>query len=452
MSKLLLTATALGLILATPAMAEDSALLERIAKLEKELAELKEATKASNKAKEEAAKPSASSAVVEYKPGKGLSVTNADKTAGIRIGGFGQMDSRTFTDTSNQNKVDQFLLRTARIVVDADLNEEFSSKFTYDFGNNTTSLVDAYVDYKPAKEFNVRAGKFKAPLGLERLQSETETMTLDRNLNSNLSSSRDLGVMVYGEVVPKTLDYQIALTNGAADGASTSSDLDGGKDVVARVFAHPFHGSDYKDLEGLGVGVAGSYGQRDGVAGSNTTNYLGSGYRSHGQQTVFSYLNSSFADGTAWRVNPQGYYYNGPFGAMSEYIYTSQEITNGTSRAELNNDAWYVAASYLLTGEKNGYKGITPENEFNFAENTWGAWEVMARYGVLDIDNDTFPTFATASSAVSKAVERTIGLNWHLNSNLKLNTAYSDTEFEGGATTGDLENERVYLTRLQFKI
>jgi phosphate-selective porin OprO/OprP len=448
MKKLLLTATALGLILAVPAKAEES-VSSRITKLEEELELLKRQNEVQ---KEVADAKAAKEATVEYGTGKGITVTSPDKTASLKIRGYGQVDSRTFTDTSNPSNVDQFLLRTARLSLDGKIDEDFSGRFTYDFGNNTTSLVDAYVDYKPDPLFNVRVGKFKAPIGLERLQSETEILTLERNTVTNLVPNRDLGIQVSGEIIPQTLEYQLALTNGAADGVNSSTDVDGGKDVVARIFAHPFSDSEIVELQGFGAGIAGSYGQRDGTT---TSPNLTSGYRSHGQQTIFSYnpaAGTVFADGTTWRINPQSYFYYGPIGVQAEYLLESQELTKGTTRAELENDAWSVGASYVLTGENNSFEGIKPLENFSLANNTWGAFEIIGRYGVLDVDNDTFPTFANPASSVSHATERTVGLNWHLNQSLKINTAYSDTEFEGGATTGDRENERVYLTRLQFKL
>ena len=43
-----------------------------------------------------------------------------------------------------------------------------------DFGNNNTQLLDAYGDYKAADALNIRVGKFKDPIGLERWQAEQE--------------------------------------------------------------------------------------------------------------------------------------------------------------------------------------------------------------------------------------------------------------------------------------
>ena len=41
-----------------------------------------------------------------------------------------------------------------------------------DFGNNTVALLDAYADLHPRPWLRLRVGKFKPPIGLERLQTD----------------------------------------------------------------------------------------------------------------------------------------------------------------------------------------------------------------------------------------------------------------------------------------
>ena len=60
----------------------------------------------------------------------------------------------------------------------------------------------------------------------------------------------------------------------------------------------------------------------------------------------------------------------------------------------------------------------------------WGAWQVVARYADLDVDKAAFPTFATAGSA-SEAKAWSVGLNWYLNSDIRINTSFSRTTFTG---------------------
>ena len=109
-----------------------------------------------------------------------------------------------------------------------------------------------------------------------------------------------------------------------------------------------------------------------------------------------------------------------------------------------------MAASYVLTGEENSWRGITPKRPFNLSGGGWGAWEIAARYSELDIDDDTFPIFANPDTSATKARSWTIGVNWHLNRNVKFNLNYEETDFEGGPENPITnQKEHVILTRAQ---
>jgi phosphate-selective porin OprO/OprP len=110
----------------------------------------------------------------------------------------------------------------------------------------------------------------------------------------------------------------------------------------------------------------------------------------------------------------------------------------------------------VLTGEDASFSGVTPKRPFNLADRQWGAWQLVARYAELDIDNDAFPVFANPSASASHARSWAVGLNWYLNRNLRLNTSYSRTTFTGGgsgSSTPELVTsrpEQVLFTRLQL--
>lgn len=106
----------------------------------------------------------------------------------------------------------------------------------------------------------------------------------------------------------------------------------------------------------------------------------------------------------------------------------------------------------MLTGEDASYRGVAkPDQPFTIDGAGWGAFEVVGRYGELDLDDDTFPLFANAASSASAAKAWTVGLNWYLNSNLKLVTNYTQTRFVGGApASADREDEKSLFTRAQF--
>ena len=49
----------------------------------------------------------------------------------------------------------------------------------------------------------------------------------------------------------------------------------------------------------------------------------------------------------------------------------------------------------MLTGEDASYRGVTrPNHPFTVGSAGWGAWELVARYGELEVDDAAFPVFA----------------------------------------------------------
>ena len=113
----------------------------------------------------------------------------------------------------------QFLLRRVRPILSGTLYHDFDFFLQPDFGGNTAAIYDAYFDVKPSTFVNLRVGKFKLPLGLERLQTDSYLTFAERGLTADLIPQRDTGLELYGGFFGNALTYQAAFTNGEADGA-----------------------------------------------------------------------------------------------------------------------------------------------------------------------------------------------------------------------------------------
>jgi phosphate-selective porin OprO/OprP len=298
----------------------------------------------------------------------------------------------------------------------------------------------------------VRVGKFKAPVDLERLQSASDIVFAERALATNLAPNRDVGLQVSGDISTGTFAYAAGIFNGVPDLGNGDGDVTDAKDFVGRIFLQPFkRGS----LAGLGFGVSGS----TGIERGNTAAPQLASYRTAGQQTWFRYLSSTttpvnnvFADGTRQRVAPQAYWYSGPLGVHGEYIVSWQEVKRPNfENVKLQHSAWQATGSYFLTGEKNGWRSVTPKKPFDPAAGTFGAVEVAARYSELSVDDATFPTFANPAITPSKAKAWAVGLNWYLAKGIKVVLDYEHTTFDGGTATGeDREPENFVVSRVQY--
>lgn len=428
-----------------PAIAnENDELRARIEKLEQELQLLKRQAEVKQEVDDTKAQKDAT---IELDK-KGLSITSADKNIALKLGGYMQIDDRTFFDDTDKRGKNDILIRSVRPTLSGILYKDISFAVSPDFGNGSFKLFDAYGQYKYSDPLQLRFGKFKAPLGLERLQSPTDTFFAELGPTSNLVPNRDLGVMLLGELIPETLEYQIGLFDGGTDLSNNDTDDDDSKDIIARIFAQPFKETDVQALQGLGVGIAGSVGSHKGSVANSAL----PAYKTAGQSNFFTYRAGAFANGDSWRVVPQMSYYNGSFGLLGEYAISSQEVALGGATETVQNDAWLLSAAYVLTGENENYKGsVKPDENFDPRNNNWGALELVARIGETNVDDDSFAVFADPTISSSNAFDIGVGLNWYWNENVRWMLDYDNTSFDGGRAGGDRRDENVIITRLQFK-
>jgi phosphate-selective porin OprO/OprP len=111
---------------------------------------------------------------------------------------------------------------------------------------------------------------------------------------------------------------------------------------------------------------------------------------------------------------------------------------SGTSTLLADNPSfsgWYVEGSWVITGEPKSYTVSATNNEvggfgapkvaspFSWKGDSWGAWELTARYSDTDLNwHDLFAGSATQQAGINGGEERilALGVNWYLNNNVKL--------------------------------
>jgi phosphate-selective porin OprO/OprP len=133
----------------------------------------------------------------------------------------------------------------------------------------------------------------------------------------------------------------------------------------------------------------------------------------------------------------------GRFHAQAEY--TGSEVTQKNDMKNLSLGGWYVQSGVFLTGEsrnydvKSGqYKAITPLNSY-------GAWELAARYSSIDLDNNGVKG--------GKENDVTVALNWWVNTNIlmRFNYVYADVSPNSAETlTGHDETAHAFTGRAQI--
>jgi phosphate-selective porin OprO/OprP len=111
---------------------------------------------------------------------------------------------------------------------------------------------------------------------------------------------------------------------------------------------------------------------------------------------------------------------------------------------------WYVMASWIMTGETKRYETQNRSNsrmQFGaprpaspFSTNgTWGAWELAARYSVIDLDFNVNPLGLAVIAPLNnnqgeiRGGEQaivTVDLNWYLNRNMRLMFQYQHVDVD----------------------
>ena len=249
---------------------------------------------------------------------RGFSVGLPDKSYVLLIRGQLQTDGRFFFDDQTLQANNSFLIRRFRPSLDGTLFSLVDFRMVPEFAG-TAQIVDAYVDVHPWEWLRVRAGKMKGPVGLERLQSDTDLALLERALDQNLSSQRDVGVQLWGDVAGGVVHYVAGVFNGDPDTSSADVDIDYAKDFAGRLFFRPFRAEGLRAYGKLGVGLSAQTGNRKGrlPTGSQAAQTGLAAYKTAGQNTFFQYLapasdttgaQTTFTHERASRLNPQLYY------------------------------------------------------------------------------------------------------------------------------------------------
>jgi phosphate-selective porin OprO/OprP len=376
----------------------------------------------------------------------GFWISTADKSTQLHVHGYLQADDRMFTANTHGEELDTFLFRRIRPLFEGTLLGNVDFRFMPDFGQNNPQIQEAFLELKTLPFAKLRVGKFKEPIGLEVLRQDRDLTFAERSMASDLVPLRYTGAQLSGSLFSDSISYAGGYFNGSSDGSNgVFTQWASANEGAARVFFHPFATTSVTTLRQLGLGVAGSAGvQRGTIAGLKTV----------AQTTFFKYSSSTVADGQHNRLEPQAYYYAGPFGVMGEYVISSQEVLNKGITGRVRNEAWQVQGSVMLTGEKNSYGTIHARNSFepNRGFRHMGAVELALRYSQVRIDGDAFPRFANPATAPQFAEEQGIGINWYLNRDIKLTTDYEHTGFRmaPGSTT-PLHSENVLISQIQLQ-
>lgn len=343
--------------------------------------------------------------------------------------------------------------RRARFGVNGTLFKDWSYEFIYDFGGSgieSPGISSAFIQYDGLGGVHLRLGAYSPPASFEDSTSASDLLFLERaqptDLARNIAAAdgRDAAtIFAYDDNYFAALSY----TGGVVGETAV---FDEQQALVGR-FAYRF----IKTADAnFAIGADSTYVFKlaDTVAGPNSPTAFR--LRERPELNVDSqnirFIDTNVIDASSlwqWGVEAAGNYQN-------LYAQGGYDRFTVDRRASLLPDpsfsGWYVQASWVLTGEAKAYKADkaayampTPSEPFTLGGAGLGAWELVARYSVLDLNDDAgVAGFLAPAGGIRGGRQNiwTAGLNWYPNSAIRFQANYQHTDVSrlsaGGADIG----------------
>jgi phosphate-selective porin OprO and OprP len=157
-------------------------------------------------------------------------------------------------------------------------------------------------------------------------------------------------------------------------------------------------------------------------------------------------------------------------GEYAHFSVDRDKVLHTTLKADQPDfSGWYVEGSWVLTGEPKSYTASATNNEvggfgapkvaspFSLSGDSWGAWELTARYSDTDLnwhENDVATATDQAGIAGGREKIFLVGMNWYLNQNIKLQVNDAWVKVNKIASAGSAvqvgQNLNILGMRLQF--
>ena len=403
----------------------------------------------------------------------GYTFRSAEGGLGLKINTLLQLDGRFFLKDQRPELVDTFYLRRAIPFIQGSLGSNVSFLIAPDFGQGTASLPDAQFEVKLDDWVRLRFGKFRQPIGLERLQPPPGMAFTEFSLATQLTPVRDVGIQLGGEAASGGAGYAVGIFNGAPDNGQNDKETASPKELAGRLFVRPLNLAGVKFDGELLLGVAGTYGKKRAAPTTavprgtetlpNHTSQGGNAIVPFGPASSTDQNANTIVNGVHQRLNGQLYAAVGPASLLAEYLRSEQRLSQGWIGTRVVNWGWHAIATVFIFGGKPAFGPVKIATSFDPAKGHYGALELAAKVSQLRLDGKLFTTLdATApgktladpSKAVSKATELEGGLNYYYSANVRFLFDYAQTRFTGGAgtraTVANRETEHLVTGRAQL--
>ena len=315
-------------------------------------------------------------------------------------------------------------IRRARFAVKGQIDENWYGEFDMDLANGLVELKDAIIRYTGIPNLDLQVGNFKENFSIQRNTTSRYLQFMERPMVcSALTPSRHLGINA--KYAKDWLWFSAgAFTQEVAGSEEWTNVADNNKDfgrnagysLTTKVVFRPLYKLDNASLH---IGAAYSYRT---TKVSQATGEWGT-YRASARNSTSinrkKYLDTNNLKGydhnNLWTVELAGHWDG--FRYEAAYVGDNVRFNDGDARS-INFSGWYAQAGYLLFGgsqryDSNGgkYTKIKPGKK-------WGDLELCFRYEFVDLNAPERNVFGGSAEAY------TVGLNWWVNNNVKVQLNY----------------------------
>jgi phosphate-selective porin OprO and OprP len=373
---------------------------------------------------------------------KGFQFQTKDEEFGLQFHLESQLDARIWSQRDQVPANSGLFLPRQRIFFNGNITRRIEYEFSINRGlGGAINILNAYVNLHFDDRFEVKIGRFFTPFTYDQYAISNYWLpTPERSLfTTNVGLGRQIGLMGWGYLLNKRLDFAAGIFNGSRNSFES---LSNGVDFVAYLNGRPFQESEslgFARFLNLGTSVA--VGHQDQPAAPMSFRVGGSSPNSDVPglgTTPFLILNPNVierGDRLLGSVHA-AYFYKG-LSLLGEWQYgygNYASLAHG-SPTQVPLAGFYVSGGYFLTGEDVQQRTrVYPLRPFIPSRKGYsigpGAWEVVGRVSELRLGEKIFTAgFADPNLWSNQAVTTELGLNWYWNEYVKLYAFWLHADF-----------------------
>lgn len=414
-----------------------NALQREIASLKSEVSRSKrEIQRVNERAADIKATPRPDAPIVNMSSGNQPSICSADGRNCIGLTGRLHLDVGSYNyrpntaATTPQSLIDGAIARRARIGVVGRFQNDWNYNLTFEAGGSggaTSPIIDVgYLAYTGFKPFTIWGGIVKAPYTLEQTMSSNNITFMERPTPQQIATGiGGAKRMAFGITSNGKQWWTGAFVTGPAYGTTSINTRQGA--VTGRAVFLPV----LTDRASLLIGGSAQY--LFEPPGANVLNLRDRiEMRIDGTRVLSTGNIANVDNARVLSAELAGTY--GSFHFQGEYF--DFNIGRSVGRT-LGFQGGYIQAGYILTGEKRNYSstsgaygGVSPRRPFDWKMGNWGAWEIAARYSMMDLNDEAGGILGGRQENV------TIGLNWYVNRNIRFMLNYVNGKVDKRTATG----------------